>query len=73
MLEEYCLAFSTDRDLGDVVSEFYKTASGSFENDVFRGLQRLCTDNLGRGTIYYFPGVPYQGKCGGDEENDSED
>lgn len=63
MYGESCLAFTPDESIGEVFARVLEKAvanPGLYNiGELARSLSYMKQDSLGRGTIYYFPGVPF--------------
>lgn len=64
-----CLGVETD-DLGDLFAAVLEELEGEEDTqDVQPAFKSMRTDSMGRGTIVYFPSVPF---VGDDDERDCE-
>lgn len=66
------LAFTTDDSIGEVFAQILeKVSQGGYSvGDIAREISYLRMDSLGRGTIYYFPGVPFDSEGAQPEDID---
>lgn len=63
-----CLGVET-YDLGDLFASVLEELEGEEDTqDLQLAFKSMCTDAMGRGTIVYFPAVPYVG----DEDDDQD-
>lgn len=66
-----CLGIDTDSSLGEIFAAVLESVEGEDDTrelqDAFRG---MCSDSMGRGTIYYWPSLPYVGDDETDEDDD---
>lgn len=74
MYGESCLAFTPDESIGEVFARVLEKAvanPGLYNiSQLARSLSYMKQDSLGRGTIYYFPGVPFDVEGAQPEDSD---
>ncbi len=73
MYGRICLGVDTD-DVGEVFAAILESVEGEEDTrDIQEAFRNMRTDSMGRGTIVYFPQVPFVDDEEDEEEEDDED
>jgi len=74
MYGKECLAVDLDKGLGDFIAKIlYAMQSqlgGEAHDEIAEAFRGMTTDQMGRGVIVYFPGVPFEVDGEADEEDE---
>ncbi len=79
MYGDTCLGFECNERIGDVIASLLDVISSMDEEgrdealDLAHEFRHMKSDSMGRGSIYYFEGVPFEGDSEDADEEESEE